>query len=212
MAARQSAPQENADRSEQVPPRLSQLLRDLAGQERQAIRLGQISRALRERGFAAIMVVLAAPNLFPTPPGLSTVFGIPLVLLSLQLLAGYRKPLLPRAIRMREIAMDRVRRTITAVLPWIIRFERIATPRLWLLPQRAAERLIGGVTLLMALILILPIPFGNFFPGLSVLSLCVGLSERDGLFAGFGLLMALVACGVIAALGITAGFAAMAIF
>ena len=99
------------------------------------------------------------------------------------------------------------RSIIDRIEPWILRFERLARPRLWLLPQRLAEQLVGGISLLMGLMLILPIPFGNFPPAVAVIVMCLGLGERDGLWTGAGMLVSILAVGIVIGVVSTAGLA-----
>ena len=68
--------------------RLSELLHDLADKAGERISLGALADAIGERSFAALMIIFAAPNLIPMPPGASTVFGVPLLLVAVQLLLG----------------------------------------------------------------------------------------------------------------------------
>nr|MCU0789539.1 exopolysaccharide biosynthesis protein [Nitratireductor sp.] len=126
---------------------------------------------------------------------------------ALQLVIGYRKPLLPRKIRFRELRIGTFRNIVSRIEPLIIRFERVARPRLWLLPQRVAEQLIGGISLLMGLMLVLPIPFGNFPPALAVIVMCLGLGERDGVWTGAGILLSILATGIVIGVLATAGAA-----
>jgi len=77
-------------------------------------------------------------------------------------------------------------------LAWMYLFARR-----WLRPRWAplfASRLRGFWSLwvaLMALIIFLPIPFGNLFPAVSLLMLGLGLLTRDGLMLVFSLLLGL---------------------
>jgi hypothetical protein len=195
-----------------VHERLSDLIARIARRDLETVKIGDLSRALRDRGFGAMLVLLAAPNLIPMPPGTSTVFGLPMLLIAVQLVAGYRRPLLPRFIRNREISMSAVRAIATRLIPWLRHFEKIAMPRWWLLPHRIAEIVIGSMTLLMGLVLILPIPFGNFLPGAAVVLMCLGLGERDGIWTGAGIIVAILAFGVTIGAVATAGLAVLKIF
>lgn len=187
--------------------RLSTVLRRLASRDVEKLTFGDISRALKDRGFGALMILFSAPNLILMPPGVSTIFGLPMMFIALQLVIGYRKPLLPAKIRFRELKMTVFRSIIDRIEPWILRFERLARPRLWLLPQRLAEQLVGGISLLMGLMLILPIPFGNFPPAVAVIVMCLGLGERDGLWTGAGMLVSILAVGIVIGVVSTAGLA-----
>lgn len=192
--------------------RLSDILRQLGARQTESIALGELTMTLKERGFGVLMIMLCLPNLVPMPPGVSTVLGIPLILIAGQLAIGYRRPLLPRRLRYKEIAMQSFRAAIGKVVPWIERFERLANPRLWYLPQPLAERLIGMVALAMGLILILPIPFGNFLPATAVILISLGLWERDGVWAGAGIALAIVSAAIAIGVVGTAGLALERIF
>jgi hypothetical protein len=194
------------------PERLSAVLRRLASRDVEKLSLGDISRALKDRGFGALMILFCAPNLIIMPPGVSTVFGLPMMFVAVQLIIGYRKPLLPKKIRFRQIKITTFRSIVARIDPWIMRFERVARPRLWLLPQRISEQAVGSIALLMGLLLILPIPFGNFPPALAVIVMCLGLGERDGLWTGAGILLAMLATGIVIGVLATAGLAMFSIF
>jgi hypothetical protein len=186
---------------------LSDVFERLAAQTTRTIAIGEISLALRDRGFGALLVLLALPNLLPMPPGTSTFFGIPMILVALQLLAGYRRPILIRRLRYHEISMESFRAIAGRIRPWLIRFERVAKHRFWPLPQRAAEQLIGIMVLAMGVILILPIPFGNFSPGLAVVLMGPGLGERDGVWTCVGIVIGVLTLAVLGGVAITTGIA-----
>jgi len=194
------------------PERLSAVLRRLAMRQVETLSLGDISRALKDRGFGALMILFCAPNLIIMPPGVSTIFGLPMMFVAIQLIIGYRKPLLPRKIRQRQVRISTFRSIVERIEPWIMRFERVARPRLWLLPQRISERAIGSIALFMGLLLVLPIPFGNFPPALAVIVMCLGLGERDGLWTLAGILLAMLATGIVIGVLATAGVAMFSIF
>jgi len=70
-----------------------------------------------------------------------------------------------------------------------MKIERLLAPRLrWVFGQ-LGDRLIGLVCALLAIVLILPVPFGNILPSLTIAALSLGLAQRDGLVAliGYGL-------------------------
>ncbi len=194
------------------PERLSAVLRRLASRPVEKLTLGDISRALKDRGFGALMILLCAPNLIIMPPGVSTIFGLPMMFVAFQLLIGYRKPLLPASVRFREVQMSTFRAIVDRIEPWIVKFEKLAQPRWWLLPQRLAEQIVGGISLFMGLMLILPIPFGNFVPAVAVILLCLGLGERDGVWTGAGILVSILATGIVIGVVATAGAALFTFF
>ena len=158
------------------------------------------------------MILFAALNLVPLPPGTSTIFGIPLVLLSIQMLLGFEKPWFPAFMRRKSMQVETYRRFIARLEPMLVRFEKLARPRYWFVPQMIVERAVSIVALLMSLIVILPVPLINQLPALSIVLLAIGLGEQDGVWLGTGLLVAALAAGIAIGLGASVGLAALHIF
>ncbi|MGE0724277.1 MAG: exopolysaccharide biosynthesis protein [Alphaproteobacteria bacterium] len=178
---------------------LARLARDLPG-ERVPFRL--LVDALGDRGFAIILLVLAAPNSLPipSPPGLSTVFGLPLAFFSAQLMVGRETPWLPTRLMDKTISRQEFRRVVEKLLPWLERLERYCRPRGHVLTGRLAERILGIFFLILSIILALPIPGGNFPPGLAMTVMSLGLLEKDGRMVAVGIAIgavAIVAVGLI---------------
>lgn len=152
------------------------------------ISLGDIVDALRGRAFAPLIVIFAAPNMLPVAlPGISAVLGAPLVLLMVQLMLGWQRPWLPGFLRRRSLSrpdFERLLRRIVPRLEWIE--DRLQ--RRWLpLTAAPARRAIGAVGVVLALVIMLPVPFGNAVPGLALVLMATGLLGRDGgaVLAGF---------------------------
>lgn len=176
----------------------------------QRIRFGDITGALDERAFGVAIVALAAPCLVPMPlPGFGLLFGLPLLIITLQLLIGLPRPWLPRALSERSIDAGTWRKIMGFVSPRLHRIERILTPRLPWMSSRAAERITGFLAVLVVGLLLLPVPFTNIPLGLILCLIGLGLFERDGvvLLVGWGL--SLVALGIAAGAMITGGTAVL---
>lgn len=176
---------------------LSDVLTGLAAGPGDWISLGSIVAALSDRSFAALLVLFSGPNLLPLPPGASTLFGLPLVIIAAQLLLGRPEVWLPRGVRDRAIDRDSFARIAARLEPPLRRLERVARPRCWPFPKVVADRLAGALALAMAVLLVLPIPFGNWLPALSIVLCGIGLSERDGLWFGAGMLAGAVSVSVV---------------
>jgi hypothetical protein len=79
--------------------RLSEILARLAEPATGSVTLGDVLSAVGERSFGALLVILAIPNMVAgLIPGLSILLGLPLLLVSVQLLVGAEKPWLPRRL------------------------------------------------------------------------------------------------------------------
>jgi len=190
-----------------APQRLSTLFAALASGESERISFGTLAEALGERGFGAILVLFSLPNVLPLPPGSSAVLGVPLALVAAQLLIGRPGLWLPRVVRERSLDRATFRRIAGAAVPWLQRAERWLRPRAWLLPHTVTERLVGALALAMAFILVLPLPFANMVPALSVAAAGLGLVERDGVWLGGGVLLALATLAIVAGLATGLGAA-----
>jgi hypothetical protein len=150
------APAVSSDADAEPRRRFSEILGDLASRPAVAISLGDVLDTFGERAFGALMLLFAAPNLLPLPPGLSVVLGAPLLFVTAQLMLGRPALWMPRFIRRQTIRRDFFALLTTKLSPVIQRAERILRPRLSLLLHPVNERIVGGACLLLAIILLLP--------------------------------------------------------
>ncbi|MHA7775797.1 exopolysaccharide biosynthesis protein [Roseibium sp. M-1] len=173
--------------------RLSRILADLLEDgSRERVSVGDILAGCGQRAFGAMIFLFAVPNLLPvTIPGVSALFGAPLLFITWQLAYGRGTVWLPAFISKRSFARKDFEKIVNATLPFLKRIEKVARPRLALLTTPTCERFIGLVGLLLAMIIFLPIPFGNMLPGLALALLALGILERDGLAVLAGLVAAL---------------------
>lgn len=185
------------------PEKLSELLERLARESKERITMREIATALDDRSFGAFLLVFALPNLIPLPPGATMVLGLPMIFVAWQVVIGYQKVWLPRAIA--DYAIDRAtfQRMVAKVSPWLRSAENWVRPRNWPLDGAVRERLFGIFALLLAIICVLPIPFGNWLPAFAVAVLGVAHTERDGNCLAVGVLIGFVSIAV-ATLVITA--------
>jgi len=179
------------------PLRLSQMLEQIAADEtREAISFGDLLAALHGRAFGALMIIFAFPNILPSPPGLAGVLGLPLVILSAQMMLG-RLPRLPAFIARRSLPRASFAALFTRATPWLARAERLLRHRLAVMTTAPAQQAIGLVCLILSLVLILPIPLGNMLPSIAICLFALGVLERDGLWIIGGLLFSVFAVGFV---------------
>lgn len=182
------------DQPHYPPPRsLATALRELAQSGNEMITIGEIELKLGDRSFATLMVFFAAINMIPAPFGASTILGIPLVLLCFQMVLGAKAPWLPKRIRDYSVRRSTLVRFEDRVIPWLERFEKIVKPRHWPFDRLLGERVIGGVGLFMAILLVAPIPFGNWLPAFGLFLTGLALTERDGVMLAWSMALNLVA-------------------
>ena len=189
---------------------LSQLLRLLADDTtRERIAVGDLMQALGDRAIGALLFIFAFPNILPVPPGTSSVLGAPLVFLAAQLTFGMR-PWLPGFISRRSMSRTDFHKMVQHVAPWLERAEKLLRPRVSFLTFPPFEYLLGLVCLLLAIVLVLPIPLGNMLPALAISLLALGLIERDGYAIVAGVAAAAAATALVS--GVIWGLIKAAVF
>lgn len=161
-----------------------------------SVTLRELLAMLGEQGLLVFCGVLASPFLLPvTVPGMSTVLGIPMLLIGFAVMLS-RVPWLPARILNRSLPAATVRMVLAKVRGWSERFEHLVRPRwLGLTGGPAINLLNGALVLLDVLLLMAPIPlvpFINSLPALAIVLLCFGMAERDGAVIVLGYLMTLV--------------------
>lgn len=184
-----------------TPQRLSDILQQIADAPAgpdDRISLGNLIESFGNRAFGALLFIFALPVALPIAlPGISGVLGAPLLFLAWQLMRGCAQPWLPEVMCNKSFRRNDFARLLIRVLPWIRRVERLVGPRLIPLTGRIGEKIIGFLALVLALVLILPIPFGNTIPGLAIAILALAVLERDGIAAIAGTLIGIAGIGIV---------------
>jgi len=139
--------------------------------------------ALQERGFALLMMLIVLPNCVPVPvpPGVSTIFSLPLLFFASQMVIGRASPWLPGKLMGAKVKRDFLLRSLEIAGPRLRELELNTRPRLEFLVSPYGERLVGTVWLVLALSIAVPLPFTNFLPGIGILISAFSLLRRDGL-------------------------------
>jgi hypothetical protein len=136
------------------------------------ITVGELLDCLESRALGFLLLILALPMCVPNIPGISTIFGFLMLAPALQMMFGQREWSFRR---------EGLRRAIHAAVPALKRIEVLIKARLPFFTSWPTTAYIGFQTLLMALILILPIPGGNWPPGITVALTALALLQRDGI-------------------------------
>jgi hypothetical protein len=159
----------------------SELLEDLVGAfPGDSVSVGELVDRLDSRAHGVLLLVLALPMCIPNVPGISTIFGVLMLAPALQLVLGSRRLVLPERVRAWRVDCNALRRTFSVATPPLKRIEYLIKPRWSRLTRFPVTILVGLQTLLMALVLILPIPFANWPPGMTVAMTALALLQRDG--------------------------------
>jgi len=178
-----------------------------------AVTLRALLSMLGEQGLLVFCGVLAAPFLLPlTVPGMSTVLGLPMLLIGFAVMLS-RVPWLPERLLNRSLPAPTVRGVLAKVRGWAERFEHLVRPRLLgLTGGRMVNFINGGLVIVAVLLLMAPIPlvpFVNSLPALAIILLCFGMAERDGVVILLGYLMTVVSAIYVGGLVLLVFYAGM---
>jgi hypothetical protein len=178
--------------------KVSEILATMRASANERVKLADIVAELGERAFGVAMLLFSLPNAvgIGVIPGISTLFGVPQIILALQMLAGFERPWLPVWLLEKSIARADFERMIDRGLPILIRVERYLKPRAAALTGPLVERLMGLVFLVLAAVVSLPIPLGNQPPAVAMAVVALGLTARDGVFVAAGCVMGVVAVAI----------------
>lgn len=158
----------------------SQVIEDLGSPNKPKLYIGELVDAFGERGFGALMLILAILNALPLPPGATTILGAPLLLLSVQLVARQDQVWMPKWLMKTFIDRRAYRVASMKAIKPIRKIEALSRPRLCFLTSGVGEVVIGVACVLLCIVLVLPIPLGNISPALTIAMFSLGVMQRDG--------------------------------
>lgn len=164
------------------------------------MQLGEIVDAIEAQdGLGPVLFVLTLPVLLPLPPGVSMIMALPLLIVSPQIMVGRSKVWIPKWLRERHMKREELAKVVHRLRPTVAKAEARVRPRLQFLTGRLGACVVGAVCSVLALILVLPIPFANLAPSLALSAFAIGLWRRDGLFVLLAYALVLVAAALIVA-------------
>lgn len=172
------------------------------------ITLRDLLAMMGESGLLLLCAFLSLPFLFPVSiPGVSTVFGAGIVLISAAITLN-RLPWLPAKVADRRLESGKLRPVLERGVTFLRKIDRFFKPRMTGLTSGVVMNRVNGLVLMGAgLLLMAPlglIPFSNTLPGVAILLLAAGISQRDGLIVLAGYVMVVLTIVYFAALGFLA--------
>lgn len=170
-----------SDTSEKLSTTLEKLIGKLKGQ---TITLRELMEAIGEQGLLLICAIASLPFLIPVSiPGVSTVFGAAIILVSLAITLN-RLPWLPKKILDRQMETAKLIPALQKGVSIVSKLDGFIRPRLPALTTGAIANRINGLALMTAgVLLMMPlgfIPFSNTLPGVAILLFSAGMIQRDG--------------------------------
>lgn len=179
-------------------------LRDAAGAlSDQRVNLQSLADAHGHAALGSLLVLLAAACSTPVS-GAGMVLGFGIAALCAALWQGRESVRLPSRIGALQMPTAWARRVLLALARLYGFFGRWSRPRWAWVEHNWTRRWLAAKAMVMAVIVILPIPMGNIAPSIALVLLGLGLVFRDGivmLASALASWIALAATGAIVALG-----------
>jgi hypothetical protein len=140
----------------------------------------ELAAKLHSRAWGGLLLIFAAINVLPLPPGTSVFFALPLLIVSAQMVMGRASPWFPAKLDRRGVTKQLLAKLIEK-MAWVeARIERIFKPRLPGLTGPTAARLIGLACFVLALIAAIPVPLFHVAPAAAIVLFGLALIYRDG--------------------------------
>ncbi|CAL1692134.1 hypothetical protein MMB232_02291 [Brevundimonas subvibrioides] len=159
----------------------SEVLEDLGHGDNPKLSLHEVVDRFGERGFGALILVLALVAMIPWPPGGKALFAIAIILMAVQLTMRRHEVWLPAWAGRASVSRGFYRSASSQVLGLVHRFESLSRPRLLFMTGKVADILIGVVAVLMALMMGTSAPLIDVLPDLALILFGLGLMARDGI-------------------------------
>ncbi|HEX8616130.1 MAG TPA: exopolysaccharide biosynthesis protein [Thermoanaerobaculia bacterium] len=160
----------------------------------EGVTLVEIRDLIGREGMMLLTAFLTIIFLVPVSiPGVSTVFGGAILLLSFSRL--FNRPVwLPEKLKRRPVSSEKLRAGMARGMKWFHRLERVSRPRrMRALASGGLMGVINNLALILgAVLLMMPfglIPFSNTLPAIALLFFAIGLLQRDGVCILLGHLM-----------------------
>ncbi|HJK87622.1 MAG TPA: exopolysaccharide biosynthesis protein [Candidatus Megaira endosymbiont of Hartmannula sinica] len=177
----------------------SQVIKDLLAKIKSksngsSTKVSQIVDDFHEEGILISLIFFGCPIALPLPypPGFTTIFGMPLVILSMQLLLNYNRVALPTKINDFTIKNSFLINIIEKIIPKVIKIESYVKPRIEFARNPLFEKFLAIIMFIASLFVILPLPFTNAIPSQGIVVMSIALLNKDGIFMFVGLVVAIL--------------------
>ena len=157
------------------------------------VTVGWLTSTVHRHSFGIIMLSL---GLLATTPVGSTIPGIILAVMAVQLIVGRAEPVFPHFIITRRLPTKQLLRLGGLAMHVLKYLEKLVHPR-WPRVFEAAKRAVGVMVLLLTLVLLLtPVPLSNVAPAMVISLISLAYVEEDGLLLSVGFLAAAILIGL----------------
>ena len=154
------------------------------------LNLGTVLQQVGDKGFGLVLILLSLPSALPVPaPGYSTPFGILLAIFAYQMIVGKAAPAVPRRAESITLPKSMTDTMLKVSGGFFKQVETIVRPRGKWITQGGGQRMLGGVVIIMATLMMIPMPGTNTFPAMVICLTGIAMIEEDGLVAGLAFMV-----------------------
>jgi len=165
-----------------------------------SINVSALLRSLDDGGFPLLILIFALFLVIPTPPPIATIAGLIIMFFAFQMMIGLEKIWLPEFLGEKNISRKILIFIVEKATTLLSKLERITRKRLVFFTGKIATRIIGGFIFILATITLTPIIFANSVPGLAIILISYGLTNKDGLIIVLGMIIGILSIFVICSL------------
>lgn len=180
-------------------PIVQRLRETAAALPAERVSMQALAQAHGPAAHGTLLLLMAVPCLLPVP-GVGTVLGLGMAALAAAMWRGHPSACLPGRVAELELSRHWAQRVLGMLASAYSIAGRYAKARLSHLASADRRSWTAAAIGLMAVIVVLPIPFGNLLPALAMMLIGLGLVFRDGVAVLLGLAMAGLALFVTAGL------------
>lgn len=158
-----------------------------------SIQVSELFNNLGSKGFGIILVFLSLPSALPVPaPGYSTPFGIAIVLIAFQILIGKNSLKTPNSIKKITFSPNISQKILSFAISFLNKIEPFIKPRLLQFQSKQFRPFVAINLILLASLMILPIPFTNTLPAMVICLFGISICENDGLLTLISIALSLL--------------------
>lgn len=168
-------------------PTFRNKFKDLVTKGKDIYTIQEIIDHFKEDSIFALLFLITFPTSIPAPPqafGAETVFGGSVsLLLSIQLIMGFNKPILPNFITSKKINMGYLKNNkyYNKADALLVKLETVFKKRYTFMFNRFFIKIIALFIIPPAILMIIPLIFTNLFPSIAVTLIAFSFLLKDGL-------------------------------
>ncbi|QMT59809.1 exopolysaccharide biosynthesis protein [Legionella sp. PC997] len=173
--------------------KISTRLKKLATGKKKEISFRQLLNKFHQKDNFFIIILLAIPPATPLSfiPGFSALFGFMIAVISLQLLASRKKIWLPSKLSEKKVP-PQINEGILKIIPCIEFLEKYIKNRAKFLTSPFIRPFFVIFIFILSLLLMLPIPYVDFFSSSAIIMISMGIIQKDGLLIIVAFILSLI--------------------